>query len=69
VSAIASFYIVRHIEFLNIKAIFIREAQNRTNAIERELENNLEAIRSLKSFYLSSEEVTREEFYEFSSQE
>jgi signal transduction histidine kinase/CHASE1-domain containing sensor protein/CheY-like chemotaxis protein len=69
VAAIVSFYIVRHIEFLNIKAIFIREAQNRTNAIAREIENNLEAVQSLKSFYYSSEKVMREEFHEFSSQE
>jgi signal transduction histidine kinase/CHASE1-domain containing sensor protein/ActR/RegA family two-component response regulator len=68
-SAIASYYIVRHIEFLNLKAQFNIDAQNRINAIEREIEINLESLESLKSFYQSSEEVTREEFHEYSSRE
>lgn len=69
VSAVASFYIVRHIEFLNIKAVFIGEAQDRTNAVKREMEVSLAAVQSLKSFYQSSIEVTRDEFHEYSSQQ
>jgi PAS domain S-box-containing protein len=65
--AIAAFYTVRYIEIQNIKARFSLETQNRINAVEREIEVNLEAVRSLHSFYLSSEEVTREEFRQFTS--
>jgi signal transduction histidine kinase/CHASE1-domain containing sensor protein/ActR/RegA family two-component response regulator len=69
VSAMVSFYLVRHIEFLNLKAMFVRDAQNRINAIKREIEINLAAVQNLRSFYISSREVTREEFHEFASRQ
>jgi signal transduction histidine kinase len=65
VLAVSAFHIVRYIERQDIKAKFTLDTQNRFNAIEREIEINLEIVQSLQSFYLSSEEVTREEFREF----
>ena len=67
VSAIASFYTVRYIEFLDLKAIYIEAAQTRISAIRREVAMSLEEVQGLQSFYRSSEEVTREEFNEYVS--
>ncbi len=60
--AAISFYMVGHIEFLNFKAMFVRDARNRINAIEREIEINLAAVQNLWSFYISSREAV--ELYE-----
>ena len=65
VLAVSAFYTVKHVENQDIAAKFGLDAQNRINAIKREIAINVEAIQSLRSFYLSSEEVTREEFIEF----
>jgi len=65
VLAVSAFYIVRHIEYQDIKTKFALDAQNQFNAIKREIAVNIKVIQSLRSFYLSSEEVTREEFSKF----
>jgi signal transduction histidine kinase/sensor domain CHASE-containing protein len=65
--AIAAYYTVRYIEIQDIKTRFSLEMQNRINAVAREIEVNLEAVQSLHSFYMSSEEVTREEFRQFTA--
>ena len=67
IMSIAAFYVTRYIETQNIKTRFGLETQNRINTIEREIEVNLEAVRSLHSFYLSSEEVTRDEFRQYTA--
>jgi signal transduction histidine kinase len=63
--AVITFSFVRHTEFKNLKTQFTLDTQNRINAILRETDINLEVIQSLYSFFESSEEVTREEFHNF----
>jgi len=65
VLAVSAFYTVRYIEHQDIKTKFALDTQNRFNAIKREIAINMEVLQSLRSFYLSSEEVTREEFSKF----
>ncbi|UCE70858.1 MAG: CHASE domain-containing protein, partial [Nitrospiraceae bacterium] len=65
VLAVISFSFVRHTEFNNLKTKFTLDTQNRINAILRETDINLEVIQSLYSFFESSEEVTREEFHNY----
>ncbi len=63
--SVASFYIIRHLEFQELKTRFSLDSQNRINAVKREIETALETLQGLHSLYLSSEEVTKSEFQKF----
>jgi PAS domain S-box-containing protein len=63
--AIAAFQAVRYVETQTFKAKFNLDAQDRINAVKREIEANIEAVQNLHSFYQGSENVTREEFRQF----
>jgi len=65
--AVAAFKTVRYIEDQNVRERFHLDAQDRINAIKREIEANLEAVQNLYSFYEGSEKVTREEFHKFTA--
>jgi PAS domain S-box-containing protein len=65
--AIVAFRAVRHVETKSVKAEFNLVAQDRVNAVKREIETSLEAVKSLHSFYLASQEVTRAEFRQFTA--
>jgi PAS domain S-box-containing protein len=67
VLAVAAFKAVRYTEIRNLQSKFKFDAQDRINAIKREIETNLEAVQSLHSFYEGSEKVTRGEFRKFTA--
>jgi PAS domain S-box-containing protein len=54
-------------EVQNVKARFNLDAQERINAIKREIDTNIEVLHNIHSFYEGSEEVTREEFRKFTA--
>ena len=62
---IAAFKTLRYMEVQNVKARFQLDAQERINAIKREIDSNVEALQGLHSFYEGSEKVTRGEFHKF----
>ncbi|MBT6230518.1 MAG: response regulator [Candidatus Scalindua sp.] len=63
--SIAMFNFVRNEEYRNIQSDFNLAALNRVNLIQKEIEKNIEVLRSLYRLYKSSEFVTREGFLTF----
>ena len=61
------FLIIRNNEKSDIRAGIILEAQRITHQLQRKIDSNIEALQSCYSFFISSEEVTREEFAQFVS--
>ena len=59
------FAVVQRLENQKIKAEFKRLAENRVVALTRGIEQNQEILLSIKSFYDSSQEVSRDEFQQF----
>jgi len=58
----SAFFIVRRLEIQRLKTELQLHAQGHVNAVEKEISNNFNTLRSLHSFFKSSEVVTREEF-------
>jgi PAS domain S-box-containing protein len=56
---------MRNVEYRNIQSDFNLATLNRVNSLQREIENNIEVLRSLYRLYESSEFVTREGFLTF----
>ena len=63
--SISLFFIVRSYQTTKIKNDFMLVAMDRVNSIEREIENNVQALQSIYSLFRSSEYVTRDGFDEF----
>ena len=63
--SITMFVFVQKGEYRNMHLSFNLVTQNRVNSLQREIESNIEVLRSLYRLYESSEFVTREEFLTF----
>jgi signal transduction histidine kinase len=63
--SVTAAYLAQRIQSQKLIAVFNTSAAERVAAIEKELHQNLIVLTALKGFYLSSDEVTRQEFYAF----
>jgi PAS domain S-box-containing protein len=59
------FFLLRDRELEKIRTDFLLTSQNRLNALQREIEADLEVLQTFRSIYDSSDSVTREEFKTF----
>lgn len=60
--SISAFLIVRKLEIQRLRTELQFDAQGHANAVEKEISIDLNALRSLNTFFKSSEVVTRDEF-------
>lgn len=63
--SITMFIFVRNVEYRHIQSDFNLMTVNSVRSLQREIENNIEVLRSLYRLYESNEFVTREEFRTF----
>ena len=60
--AVFAYFFLSRLEQENINAVLMRSARNHATKLQERIDDNLNEIVSLESFYLSSEFVTRQEF-------
>ncbi len=61
----SGFFIVRRAEIQKLKTEYHLHAREHVDLLEREIHTNFEALRSVNSFFQSTEVITREEFRAF----
>ena len=61
------FQLLLRFENDKIQARFLAEAKNKSFSISREIAENLEVLSTIRSFFESSDNVTRHDFYSFTS--
>ncbi len=58
-------YLVWEVENRRVETLFHLDCEQRASAVQRQIEANLAVVDAVAALYISSDEVTREEFHDF----